>query len=154
MYDIETRELDEQDVAIVRGSVVPEVIESWLSGTYGTLATHLQRIGVAIVGMPFARYTRRGDDSLDVEAGMPVAEIVDHKDRVEPSALTGGPVAVTWHRGSYTQVAPAYEAIERWLARTGVEARDTPWEVYHSDPEPEPDASSWLTEVIQPYREA
>ena len=68
--------------------------------------------------------------------------------------LPGSPVAATWHRGPYTQIAPAYDALERWLARTGVEAVGTPWEVYHSDPEQEPDASSWLTEVIQPYREA
>ena len=154
MYEVETRELNEQDVAVVRGNVARDVLESWLSGTFGTLATHLQTIGVAIAGMPFARYPNRSDDGVEVEAGLPVAQVVDHKDEVEPGVLPAGPAATTWHRGPYLEIGPAYEAIEAWLARTGVQPVGTPWEIYHSDPEQEPDASTWLTEVVQPYREA
>ena len=154
MYEVETRELDEQDVAVVRGNVAWDVLESWLSGTFGTLAAHLQTVGVAIAGMPFARFRRRGQDGAEVEAGLPVSQVVDHKDEVEPDVLPGGVAATTWHRGPYHEIGPAYEAIEAWVARTGVVPVGAPWEVYHSDPEQEPDASTWLTEVVQPYREA
>ena len=90
----------------------------------------------------------------EVEAGLPVAEIIDHKDQVEPASLPAGAVATTWHRGPYMETEPAHEAIKQWRARTGVETVGMPWEIYHSDPEQEPDASSWLIEVVQPYREA
>lgn len=155
MYEIETRSQDDQTVAVMHGSSVePNTLGSWLSTTYGTLAMHLQRIGVAAVGMPFARYHRRVDGGSDVIAGLPVAEVVDHKDEVMPDTLPGGEVASVWHPGPRHEIAAAYEAIEAWLARTGSEPLGDPWEIYHTDPETDPDASSWLIEVVQPFRDA
>lgn len=153
MYEIETRSQDEQPVAVTHGSVEPNTLGSWLSATYGTLAVHLQRIGVAVAGMPFARYHQRDDGGWDVIAGFPVAEVVDRKDEVMPDTLPGGQLASVWHQGSRHEIASAYEAIEAWLAKTGSEPLGDPWEIYHADPETEPDASSWLIEVVQPFRD-
>lgn len=152
MYEIEVRDAVEQPVAVVHGTVDRDTIGSWLAGTYGVLAMHLQRIGVPITGMPFARYHRRNDGGIDVVAGLPVASIVDRKDEVVPDTLPGGEMATTWHRGPYEEIGPAYEAIEAWLEQRGAEAVGDAWEIYHTDPEEEPDASTWLTEVVQPYR--
>lgn len=127
-------------------------LTSWLAAVYGTLTMHLQRIGVVAVGQPFVRYHER-DGHLDVEAGLPTAERITPKDEEAPSSLPGGPVATTWHRGSPDELAHAFEALEVWMARTGVEPVGAPWAVHHIDPTALPERDTWTTEVVQPFRE-
>jgi effector-binding domain-containing protein len=152
IYEIETRTLDEQDTAVVRRSMDANELTSWLSGVYGTLTLHLQRIGVATVGPPFVRYHGR-DGHVDVEAGVPTAERITPKDEVKLSSLPAGTVATTWHRGSPDELDNAFEALEVWMARTGVEPVGAPWAVHHIDPTALPERDTWTTEVIQPFRE-
>lgn len=153
MYEVEIREAERQDTAAVRGGVAREELGSWLAATHGTIAMHLQRIGVQTIGLPYAVVERDGE-RLHVEAGIPVAEIVDGKDEVQPGELPGGQQAATWHQGSFEDVDAAYEALELWGARTGVEFVGTPYQVVHGDPEVSPDGESWQIEVVQPFREA
>jgi effector-binding domain-containing protein len=127
-------------------------LTSWLSGVYGTLTLHLQRIGVATVGQPFVRYHER-DGHVDVEAGVPTAERITPKDGVTLSSLPGGAAATTWHRGSPDELDDAFEALEVWMAQTGVEPVGAPWAVHHVDPSALPERDTWTTEVIQPFRE-
>ena len=56
----------------MRGRLDASELTSWLSGVYGTVTLHLQRIGVPVTGQPFVRYHERGDH-LEVEAGLPTA---------------------------------------------------------------------------------
>ena len=46
---------------------------------------------------------------------------------------------------------PTYEAIVTFLAEQHAEALGEPWEIYHSDPDVEPDPAQWRTEIIQPF---
>jgi len=151
MYDIETRTLDEQHTAVVRSRMDASELTSWLSGVHGTVLLHLQRIGVATTGEPFVRYHERGDH-VDVEAGVPIEQPITPTDEVAPSTLPAGPVAATWHRGSPDDLAPAFEALEVWTARTGDEPAGAAWTVHHVDPTVPPEAGTWTIEVIQPLR--
>lgn len=137
---------------MVRRRMAAGELISWLSGVYGTLTLHLQRIGVTVVGPPFVRYHER-DGHLDVEAGLPTAERITPKDEVQLSSLPGGQVAATWHPGSPEALDDAFEALEVWMARTGVEAVGAPWAVHHIDPTALPERDTWTTEVLQPFRE-
>lgn len=152
MADVEIRELEEQRTAVMRGSVDRRELASWLAAAHGTLSAHLQTIGVAVTGAPFARYGARDAEVLEVEAGLPVAETVTSRDQVEAALLPGGPAVVAWHRGSLDDVDGAYELIERWAARTGAELVDRPWEVLDPDPEGSSADATWIIEVVQPYR--
>ncbi|MFP4148036.1 MAG: hypothetical protein ACLFV0_00945 [Nitriliruptoraceae bacterium] len=124
---------------------------SWLSGVYGTVTLHLQRIGVAIAGPPFVRYHER-DGHVDVEAGVPTAERITPKDEVTLSSLPAGPVATAWHEGAPDEVDRAVAAVEDWMVRTGVEPVGPPWVVHHIDPTALPERDTWTSEVVQPYR--
>jgi len=152
IYEIETRTLEQQDTAVVQRRMDASELTSWLAGVYGTLSSHLQRIGVSTVGQPFVRYHAR-NAHLDVEAGLPTAERITPKDEVKLSSLPGGPVATTWHLGSPGELDLAFEALEVWVARTGVEPAGPPWAVHHIDPTALPERESWTTEVIQPFSE-
>lgn len=126
-------------------------LTSWASGTFGTLTNHLQRIGVPTTGEPFVRFLEHGA-SVDVEAGLPVLERITPKDGVTSSSLPGGPAYATWHRGDPDEVGAALDALDAWMQRQATEPAAAPWAVYHPDPEAPPETSTWMLEVIQPYR--
>ena len=149
--DVETRTVERQHTAAVRRRISPEEVKSFVASVHGTVATHLQRIGVTTAGVPYVRFHERGD-SFDVEAGWPVEERVTPKDEVEPAILPEGEVLVVWHRGDPNDLAPAFDAIEVACARHALEPTAAPWAIHHS-PLDETDHGSWLTEVVQPVRE-
>lgn len=137
---------------MVRRRLDAAELTSWTAGVLGTVATHLQRIGVPTTGEPFVRFFERGP-SMDVEAGFPVADRVTPKDEVKLSSLPGGPAVATWHRGHPDHLGAAFEAIDAWLERQAAEATEPPWVVHHPDPEAPPETDTWMSEVIQPYRD-
>lgn len=65
--------------------------------------------------------------------------------RVEPKT-----VAATVHRGPYDQVAPTYEALERWLDEQGWLIVGPPEEIYLSGPDTPPEET--LTEIEFPVQ--
>lgn len=151
-YEIETRSLEPQDTAIMRRGVDADELTSWAAGVFGTVSTHLQRINVPIEGDPFVRYLERSAHN-EVEAGFPVAERITPKGEVRSSSLPGGPAVTTWHRGHPDDIDDAFEAIEAWLQVQAAETTGPPWVIHHPDPEAEPGAPSWMSEVVQPYRD-
>jgi effector-binding domain-containing protein len=134
-----------------RGIAATELI-SWAAGVFGSIAAHLQRINVPTTGEPFVLYLERGEH-CEVEAGFPVAERITPKDEVRSSSLPGGPAITTWHQGHPDDLGDAFEAIDAWLQRQAAEATGPAWVIHHADPDAEPGAASWMSEVVQPYRD-
>lgn len=151
MYEIEVSELEEQDAAVIRSRVGKDQIGSWFAASYGAIAVHLQTIDVGTVGLPFARCAEDAD-GFAVEAGLPVDEPIRAEGDIEPSSLPRGSAATTWHRGAYATAEPAYAAIADWLTRNGRERSGLPWEIYHADTSTDLDETTWMTEVVQPFR--
>src|SRR5829696_8759882 len=64
--------------------------------------------------------------------------------------LPGGRAAVLRHVGPFSALRDACERLARWIAEQG-EAADGPfWESQVTNPREEPDASKWITDVVQP----
>lgn len=151
MYTVERRTLSAQPTAVVRGKArIPE-IQAFVGHAFGAVAGVLERAGVGMAGMPFARYRIIDGDEFEVEAGFPVRVPIAPEADVEPSELPAGPAAATWHLGPYETLGAAYEALTRWIEAEGATPAGPPWEVYYTDPSDQPDPSSWRTEVFQPY---
>src|SRR5690606_31659672 len=150
-YQVTDRVLPEQDTAVVRGEMPVHEMAIWLAEAYRDVVEYLVRTNVTPSGPPFARFTFL-NDTVAVEAGFPVPHEVAGDGAVEPSRLPGGPAAVTVHIGRYEELDKAYEAVNRWLAEHGRAQAGPHWEVYHTDPNAEPDPTAWRTEVVVPYR--
>jgi effector-binding domain-containing protein len=67
---------------------------------------------------------------------------------VVPSQLPGGTVVSGIHIGPYEKLAETYAAMGDWAATQGLTLSGPMWEVYRSDPQQEPDASTWRTEIF------
>lgn len=151
-YEVHSESAPRQHTAVGRAVLSIADIPSWLGQTYESVTAIVDEQGSAIAGPPYARYHPRDDDRFDVEAGFPVSTPIAPDRGVRPSTLPAGPLAVTTHIGPYDQIAPAYEAVDEWIAAHDATPRGEPWEIYLSEPVGDP--STWRTDVLAPYRPA
>ena len=75
------------------------------------------------------------DNVPHVEVGVELLQPCSLIGRVVASSLPAGRVAMTVHRGAYTGLAAAHEAVVDWCTEHGLRLAGPRWEVYgpHSD---------------------
>ena len=151
---VETELIEEAQTAVGRATLTVPEIGPWIGRTYGAVASYLAAQEVAVAGLPFARYHMVGEGRFEVEAGFPVTEPIQGSAEVSPSSLPGGWIARIWHIGPYDAMGETYEALAKWIAEQAGEPTGAPWEIYHSDPQTEPDPATWRTEILQPFKPA
>ncbi len=77
------------------------------------------------------------DDAPSVEVGVLVGKRFSPERRVVPSQLPGGEIAMTIHRGEYSGLGDAHEAVHRFAAAQELELAGPRWEIYgHGHVEP------------------
>lgn len=124
----------------------------------GELFGWLGQRGITPAGAPFWRYAEfQPGDLVELDVGVPVSGRAAGDERIHPGVLPGGRYATSIHVGHPTDLAAATAALLDWGKRTGVEwdvtedATSSRWaarlEIYHTDPDDEPDLSRWRTEL-------
>ena len=108
----------------------------------------------APIGPPFAYYAGPPTDTIDIEAGFPVASVCAASGDVVPSQLPGGRIATLTHVGPYESTMATYDQPRAWVGDQGLELQHGMWEVYLSDPQKEPDPSRWRTLIFWPVAPA
>ncbi len=156
MYDVTSHDLTEQPTLAVLGKARAEEISDFMGRAFGAVATLIERSGLDYGGAPYARYRPLDNEfsEFEIEAGFPVRGPAEGEGEVLASRLPGGPAAVVTYLGPYEGMRPAYEAIEKWITDHHAEVEGSAWEVYYSDPQTEPDPSTWRTDIVQPYQTA
>jgi len=134
-YTVTMTELDEQQVAVVRGKARQDEISQFLGSAFQHVATTAASQGLQIVGPPFGRYRPIDDSRWEIEAGFPVSASIEASRDVEPDVLPGGTVAQTMHVGPYDGIGAAYEATIGYLENEGYRQTGDPWESYLDGPE-------------------
>jgi effector-binding domain-containing protein len=147
-YEIEERQ--PQPVASIRVQCKPAEISATLAVLLPEVMAHLTATGARMTGPPFSRYHAFGDDSVDLEAGIPVAQPIAEKGRVKNGELPGGKVVTAVHFGPYEKLGAAHAALRKHLDQHELKSRGGPWEVYWTDPGMVPDSSKWRTQLFAP----
>jgi effector-binding domain-containing protein len=109
--------------------------------------------GLAPAGPLFARYHRVGLQ-IDVEAGIPLAQVAAADGVVVPSELPGGAALHLVHTGDHTSLLIARDALEACRSQHEYRSVGGPWECYVVGPEDTDDSSQWLTEIYLAIRRA
>jgi effector-binding domain-containing protein len=148
--DFEIRELAAQATAVVTGHVPPAELPSFFEHAFHDVADALRGQGVAIAGPPFGFYPSMPAETIEVEAGFPVARAIEPAGRVVSGALPGGRVVRALHVGPFEGLSTTYAAVRDWIVAQGLETRAGVWECYLSDPAREPDPATWRTEIFWP----
>lgn len=151
-YSITTKEITAQPVLLVRRRVKRSDIAKMIGESLPLVFMHAQKTGVALAGLPFARYLDWGPGMTTMEAGMRVASTsaAAGEGDVLADTLPGGLVAITIHEGLYDRLPDAHGAIQQWVEEQGLKPAGAPWESYVNDPGEYPDPKDWKTEVVWP----
>ncbi len=154
MFDILSRDLNEQPTLAISGKARADEISDFLGNAFGAVAALIERKGLDYGGAPYAKYRPLDGEfsEFEIEAGFPVLGLAEGEGEVLASTLPAGPAVVLTYLGPYDGMRPAYEAIEQWLGDNRAQADGPAWEVYYSDPATEPDPSTWRTDIFQPFR--
>ncbi|MDQ4490475.1 GyrI-like domain-containing protein [Sinomonas sp. ASV486] len=150
MTEISTTELTEQPTAVVRTTVRMDELKDFFDGVFGTVMGAVQSHGAHVAGPPFALYHGMPGETVDVEAGFPVAGPFEGGDGVTASILPGGRTVTAMHVGPYEGLADTYREMTDWMREQNLTRGESMWEVYLSDPSAEPDPAAWRTEVFCP----
>ena len=152
MADItpEIIELEEQQAVAVRGDLPVAELPEFFGAAFGAAAAAAEEAGVAIVGPPFGYYPEMPTDTVAVEAGFPVSAPVAPTAEAHPLVLPGGRAVVAVHVGPYDTLEATYGALMTWMAEQGLMPAGPMWESYVSDPEANPDPSTWQTQIVWP----
>jgi effector-binding domain-containing protein len=147
MSSIRIIECRDQQTAAVRERVPMTELTEFFSRAFGETMAVLQSQGIRPVDAPFGKYYGRPTETVDVEAGFPVAKAITASGRVLPGVLPGGRAVEAIHVGPYDTMERTYSEIEEYFAKEHLEGGPVMWESYLSDPEAEPDAAKWRTKI-------
>lgn len=147
-FTIET--IEAQHAAVIRAEVPMQDLTTVFDRGFHETARVAAEQDIAIVGAPFGFYPRMPTDTVEVLVGFPVAAPVTPDGEVTNFELPGGRAATGMHLGSYDDLDQTYEELQGWAATEGIELADQMWESYLSDPETDPDPSTWQTRITWP----
>jgi len=142
-----------QHAAVIRKQCKLADIGKAMADILPKVMMHLSSIGAEVTGPPFSRYYAFGD-TIDFEAGMPVATPIETKGDIVPVTLPAGPTISAWHVGPYEELSRTHTAVHEWLATSDVEIAGPCWEIYWTDPGTEPDPGKWRTQILYPCKPA
>ena len=148
----ETRivELSPQPTAVVHEQVPMDSMQEFFARAYDAVSHILAEQGVSPAGPPMSVYHGMPSETVDVEAGFPVAAPIQPGDGVVASSLPGGRAVESVHIGPYDTLSETYGEVQRRIEAEGLRPASDMWESYLSDPETKPDPAYWRTRVVWP----
>ncbi|WP_431245555.1 GyrI-like domain-containing protein [Leifsonia xyli] len=150
MTDIAITEHTEQPTAVLRARIPLNELQGFFSRAFPAAAAALQAQGRYPAGPPFGKYYGMPTDTVDVEAGFPASGPIAAEGGIVPGTLPAGRVVEATHVGPYDTIHETYAAVQRFFADNGLTPGDVMWECYLSDPERQPDPSTWRTQICWP----
>ena len=132
-------------------SVVPlDRMQTFFSESYGRLFEEIGREHIRVTGMPFGRYRGMPSETVDVEAGVPVAKAPASHADVVVGELPATEAVEAVHVGPYDKLEETYDEMIAWMREHSLTPSDEMWEFYLTDPADEPDPAKWETKVVIP----
>jgi effector-binding domain-containing protein len=152
-YEIALKKVEPQLVASVR-EVVPTYPD--IGRLYGEIDAHLGRAASAdIISAAIWHDEGVKERDIDAEAVIFLKTRVAGSARVKVYELPAATMASVIHKGAYTNIRQAYEAVLQWIDASGYKIVGAPREIYLYCSEPvKQDDESYVTEIQFPVEKA
>ena len=131
----------------VRGTV-PAQIGDEAGRAIGEVWDYLVRKQIEPAAPPYARTTWQAGS--DLEVGLPIGTAADGEGSIVAGELPGGKIAIAVHTGPPGTMGATITALRAWIREQGLREDGVPWETYLTNPDQEPDATNWKTELSYP----
>lgn len=150
-------ERNEQPYMGIRSQVPVSELKNVIPGSLETLFPWLAKQGIEPAGAPFIRYhVINMEGKMDVEIGIPVANVVAGEGRITPGVLPAGRYASLIYKDVQNGIKGNAALLDwgaaqglqwdRWDDKNGDAFRGR-YESFITDPADEPDPAKWDTEV-------
>lgn len=144
-------DLEPQEAIAVRGEVPFDELSAFFERAFQEAAEAAQAAGVEIVGPPFGFYPHAPSETVAVEAGFPVSAPAEPTGgRAHHIVLPGGRAIEALHVGTFDTLGRSYGELASWMAGEGLKPSAGMWESYLSDPQAQPDPTTWQTRIVWP----
>jgi effector-binding domain-containing protein len=140
----------EQPTAVIREKVAMNALTEFFGRAFGTVVEEAQRQNVQLAGPPFALYRGMPADTVDVEAGFPIAGSLSDAGTVVTGTLPETDACEAVHTGPYDTLGETYAAVQDHIRAAGKNPSGAMWEFYLNGPSTEPDPLKWQTRVVWP----
>ncbi len=150
MSEFEVVTVEPQPAAVVRAEVPMEEISAVFDRAFSEVVRIVEAQGLSITGSPFGYYPRMPGATVEVAAGFPTSGAVAPDGDVTPIELPGGQAVRGVHVGPFDSLEQTYGELVEWARGQGLQLGVGMWESYLTDPDQEPDASKWRTELTWP----
>jgi effector-binding domain-containing protein len=128
-YEVRTEQADPRALAAVRATTTPRQLSADIVRLLDLVWPVLREQGVR-AGHNVVVYQGGPDGTLTIEAGVETLTEFSERGQVRPMSTPSGDVVTTSHYGEYSDMAPAYAALEQWISASGRRAAGVTWEVY------------------------
>jgi effector-binding domain-containing protein len=146
-YKFQLTEMPAQPVLSVRKRTAAGNLPQELGRAYGAIIKYLNEIGEKPLEAAFTAYYNMDMEDLDVEMGFPVTKPLSGKGEIKPGEIPAGRQVSCMHKGPYSDIAPAYDAMTRWIEENGHTPTGVCYEFYYNSPMDVPE-SELLTKVV------
>jgi effector-binding domain-containing protein len=148
-YQFEKQIISPQSVLSVRTTTSLQELPDRLGAIYGEIAQYLGQLGISPAGAPFVAYYHLDMENLEIEAGVPVSYETPDKGQIRYSEILGGEAVTCLYGGPYTEMEPAYNALNEWIAQHGYQPTGVVYEFYLNDPTQVP-PEELQTRIVMP----
>ncbi len=150
-YLCQVQEQSAQPVLSIRTRTAVQNLPQVLGQAYGAIAQYLGELGEMPAGAPFAAYHNMDMQNLDVEPGFPVSRKLPGRSEIQAGEMPQGRIATCLYVGPYSDIGPAYSALDEWVRENGYEATGVAYEIYLDDPTSTP-PHELKTQIVLPLR--
>jgi effector-binding domain-containing protein len=150
-YKCELIDRPAQPVLSIRTHSSVQNLPAILGQSYGAIMQYLSQLGQPPAGAPFVAYFNMDMENLDIEVGFPVAKKWPGQGNIQASEIPGGKVGTCLYTGPYDKMAPAYEALTKWMKAQGHEATGIAYEIYLDDPQ-QVSPEALQTQIVFPIK--
>ncbi len=139
-----------QNTAFIHLTVTPEEMMQVFGPTIGELMATLAAQGITPAGPVFAHHLRGPTETFDFELSVAVSAPMTATGRVQPGTWPAMRVARTFYHGPYEGLPEAWGKFMEWIETSGLQTTPDLYECYLTNPEANPDPSTWRTELNRP----
>lgn len=138
----------ERVFATRRATVPFDKLPDFFSTNYGAIYGFIQSKGVPTNDAPCAIFYTidEGKKETDLAAAVPVSSDFQTTGDVDKLVLPSCKVLTTTHIGSFHEMMPAYQAMDKYMSEHGLQ-KTLIIEQYYSDPTTEKDPAKWRTDI-------